>query len=321
MSQLDARERHELNQLRRKVKKLETSSQAGPGVDGGGAGAAGVGSQPDDKSERVRRLGKLRSEIKKIEGVDGAEAILESKRQEAQQLENELAATKPTSVQLSELERKQKNQEATTAALASRISAADKQLAELQAHKLELEGKHAQSQAGEKELQALIDNLLAQQLREREAQQREEGPRGTAAPASPGAQLSEGERATAFLAALNQCSGMLAPGFAEQWDGQVAELRRLAQRVAAAGAAAERDGSGDEQEIDEKDVDVILDSLEEEATEEGAAEAVAGEVGNGEAAGDAAAKAAAAAAMRKLRAQKLLQGLRSAGIRRRGKRG
>eukprot|EP00959_Pyramimonas_sp_CCMP1952_P261710 5472735-Pyramimonas_sp.AAC.1 len=31
MSQLYARERHELHQLRRKVKKLETSSQAGPG--------------------------------------------------------------------------------------------------------------------------------------------------------------------------------------------------------------------------------------------------------------------------------------------------
>ena len=320
MSQLDARERHELNQLRRKVKKLETSGHAAQGADGGGAGAAGVGSQQDDNPERLRRLGKLRSEIKKLEGVDGAEAILESKRQEARQLDRELAATKPTSVQLSELERKQKDQKSTTEALANKIAATDKQITELQAHKLELDDKHSQSQNCEKELQALIDNLLAQQLRERDAQQQAVGQHGPAAPASPGARLSEGERATAFLTALNQCSGMLAPGYAAQWDGQVAEMRRLAQRVASAGAAAERDGSGDEQELDEKDVDVILDSLEEEASEEGAA-AAASDAGQGADTGDGAAKAAAVAATRKLRAQKLLQGLRSAGIRRRGKRG
>ena len=320
MSQLDARERHELNQLRRKVKKLESSSHAVQ-ADGGGAGVAGGGPQHDVKPERVRRLGKLRSEIKKLEGVDGAETILESKRQEARQLDRELAATKPTSVQLSELERKQKDQKSTTEALANKIAATDKQITELQAHRLELEGKHTQSQTCEKELQALIDNLLAQQLRERDAQQQEAGPRGPVAPASPGANLSEGERATAFLAALDQCSGMLAPGYAAQWDGQVAEMRRLARRVASAGAAVERDGSGDEQELDEKDVDVILDSLEEEAPEDGAAAAASGAEAQGEGTGDGAAKAAALAASRKLRAQKLLQGLRSAGIRRRGKRG
>ena len=63
MSNLDAAERRELNQLRMSVKKVEAQ------VPVGGRGNADPAAEVHPDKERVRRRGKLRSDIKQLEGV------------------------------------------------------------------------------------------------------------------------------------------------------------------------------------------------------------------------------------------------------------
>ena len=92
MSNLDAKERRDLNQLRRNVKKLEAQVPAG----GQGNADAAAAAHPD--KERVRRFGRLRSDVKKLEGVEGAEVVLEQKQKEAQQVRAALFEEQPISV-------------------------------------------------------------------------------------------------------------------------------------------------------------------------------------------------------------------------------
>ena len=100
-------------------------------------------------------------EIKRLDGASGADGILEVKRAEADARQAQIARDRPLSAQLGELVRRQRNQRATAEALARQLENLAAEVAKLEHKRAELQSKRDSSRTAEREVQKLLDDLLA----------------------------------------------------------------------------------------------------------------------------------------------------------------